>query len=155
MFPFAGKGSLIRPEEVSDLARRFRSDREAYEWVRDSIEYRPELRTDIWQSPRVTLELGTADCEDAAILCASILEARGTRARLNYGVAGPPSAAAPMFHVWCEAGKDWHVYDPALALEFPRPELPLRGYFEILHIYPDREVPAPIDNLFCLAEELF
>jgi len=146
LLPFAGKGSLIRPWEVSDLARRFRSAREAYEWVRNNIRYRPELRTDVWQPPGLTLELGDGDCEDQAVLLASILEAMGTRARLNYGVA------LGVFHVWSEAGPLWRVYDPAMGQEFPRSELPLRGYLELVHIYRDREVPAPIDNLFSLAE---
>jgi hypothetical protein len=57
---------------------------EAYEWVRSHIEYQLELSgQDYWQSANETLTWGKGDCEDHAILIASIIGELGGQARVN------------------------------------------------------------------------
>lgn len=56
---------------------------EAYEWVRNNIAYKSDGDVDYWQSAEETLELRTGDCEDQAILLASIIGALGGNARVN------------------------------------------------------------------------
>ncbi len=55
----------------------------AYDWVRDNIEYVADNGGDRWQSAGETLELGTGDCEDQAIIIASIVTGLGGNARVN------------------------------------------------------------------------
>lgn len=76
--------------EVADAVREARPGEysilqvaEAYEWVRANIEYDLDGTVDYWQSTSETLELGTGDCEDHAILMASIIGALGGYARVN------------------------------------------------------------------------
>jgi hypothetical protein len=54
----------------------------AYDWVHENIQYLDDP-TDIWQSTSETLALKTGDCEDQAILVASIITAMGGTARVN------------------------------------------------------------------------
>ncbi|MCG7844229.1 MAG: transglutaminase family protein [Methanomassiliicoccales archaeon] len=54
----------------------------AYELVRTSILY-AEDEDNHWQSAAETIELGTGDCEDQAILLASLLTAMGGDCRVN------------------------------------------------------------------------
>ena len=57
---------------------------QAYEWVRGHIEYKEEPPgQDYWQSANETLTWGTGDCEDQAILVASIIGELGGQARVN------------------------------------------------------------------------
>lgn len=56
---------------------------ETYRWVRANIEYLIDANGDYWQSAKETLSLGTGDCEDHAILMASIIGALGGNARVN------------------------------------------------------------------------
>jgi hypothetical protein len=55
---------------------------EGYEWVRRNIEYVAD-EEDYWQSANETLSLGTGDCEDQAILLASLIGELGGNARVN------------------------------------------------------------------------
>ena len=54
----------------------------AYEWVEGNIEYVLDVG-DYWQSAEETLLRGYGDCEDQAILLASIVTALGGTARVN------------------------------------------------------------------------
>ncbi len=54
----------------------------AYEWVRRNIQYVADPQ-DYWQGANETLSLGTGDCEDQAILLASLIGELGGNARLN------------------------------------------------------------------------
>ena len=65
---------------------------EAYELVRSDISYLID-EDNHWQSPSETLELGTGDCEDHAILLASLLTALGGNCRVNL-IAGHAFASA-------------------------------------------------------------
>ena len=57
---------------------------QAYEWVRANIEYKEEpTGQDNWQSANETLTWGTGDCEDHAILVASLIGELGGQARVN------------------------------------------------------------------------
>jgi len=55
---------------------------DAYEWCRRNVEYKEDAG-DYWQSANETLTLRTGDCEDFAILLASMVDALGGNARLN------------------------------------------------------------------------
>ncbi len=58
------------------------------DWIHDNIEYERDpqgfITDDRWQMPGETLRLGTGDCEDMAILGASVMSALGYRAVLIY-----------------------------------------------------------------------
>ncbi|NLI73673.1 MAG: transglutaminase domain-containing protein [Euryarchaeota archaeon] len=57
---------------------------EVFEWIRSNIPYVEEPpNEDYWQSAEETLKLRTGDCEDHAILMASIIGALGGNARVN------------------------------------------------------------------------
>lgn len=56
---------------------------EAYEWVRKNITYRQDVGSDHWQSASETLSKMSGDCEDHAILLASMIGALGGNARVN------------------------------------------------------------------------
>jgi hypothetical protein len=56
---------------------------QAYEWVYSNIKYAEDSDGDYWQSTTETLSLGEGDCEDHAILMASIIGALGGNARVN------------------------------------------------------------------------
>ena len=55
---------------------------QGYEWVRRNIEYVADAE-DYWQSANQTLSKGTGDCEDQAILLASLIGELGGNARVN------------------------------------------------------------------------
>ncbi|HEX2924508.1 MAG TPA: hypothetical protein VHS28_10855 [Chloroflexota bacterium] len=55
----------------------------AYEWEIRNIAYKLDSSGDYWQSASETLELRTGDCEDHAILIASIIGGLGGNARVN------------------------------------------------------------------------
>lgn len=58
------------------------------EWIHGNIDYESDppgfITDDRWQMPGETLRLGTGDCEDMAILGASVMSALGYRAVLIY-----------------------------------------------------------------------
>jgi len=56
---------------------------QAFEWVYSNIEYETDAGIDYWQSTDETLARRTGDCEDQAILLASIINALGGNARVN------------------------------------------------------------------------
>ncbi len=56
---------------------------EAYAWVKQNVNYLTDQSGDYWQSAKETLDLRTGDCEDHAILMASIIGALGGSARVN------------------------------------------------------------------------
>ena len=56
---------------------------EAFDWIRSHITYKSDDGGDYWQSASETLQKGTGDCEDQAILLASIITALGGNARIN------------------------------------------------------------------------
>jgi transglutaminase-like putative cysteine protease len=55
---------------------------DAFDWVRDHIVYTDDP-TDYWQSASETLSWRTGDCEDYAILLASMIDQMGGNARVN------------------------------------------------------------------------
>lgn len=59
-------------------------------WVRDHIRYTHDIRgVETLQTPKATLRLGQGDCDDQAVLLASMLESVGARTRFEaLGVRG-------------------------------------------------------------------
>jgi transglutaminase-like putative cysteine protease len=55
---------------------------DAFDWVRDHIAYADDPQ-DYWQSSTETMAWRTGDCEDQAILMASIIDQMGGNARVN------------------------------------------------------------------------
>ena len=53
-------------------------------WVSDNIPYKSDV-IDYWQAPEETLKLHTGDCEDHAILTASLLKAHGYKVVVRTG----------------------------------------------------------------------
>ena len=54
-----------------------------FDYVSNNIEYVPDPKeVEVWQAPNETLKLGTGDCEDYAILMASLIEASGGNSRI-------------------------------------------------------------------------
>lgn len=50
---------------------------ELNKWVNNEITYTHDIPKDFWQSPQQTLETGTGDCEDLAILKYQLLQQMG------------------------------------------------------------------------------
>jgi hypothetical protein len=85
--------SLVSYEAAEGMADAVRTERpgnysilqvvEAFEQVRAAIDYKDDGNVDHWQDAAETLELGTGDCEDHAILMASVIGALGGNARVN------------------------------------------------------------------------
>lgn len=84
--------SLINTTVVSSIVKDVQSEEggsfnilqiaAAYGWIRDNIAY-VEGTNGTWQSASQTLQYGTGNCIDQAILMASIIEALGGTARVN------------------------------------------------------------------------
>jgi transglutaminase-like putative cysteine protease len=55
---------------------------EAYQWVHSNVEYVADA-SDYWQSAEETMSSLTGDCEDQAILMATLIKGLGGNARLN------------------------------------------------------------------------
>lgn len=55
----------------------------AFDWVRSEVAYEADVGGDYWQSAEETLTRRAGDCEDQAILIASIVGALGGNARVN------------------------------------------------------------------------
>lgn len=73
--------SMIRSEYLGEYS--VHQIAAAYDWVRENIEYVSDNGGDYWQSVEETLEARGGDCEDHAILMASIVKALGGNARVN------------------------------------------------------------------------
>ena len=58
---------------LPEVVPRFTTPEEVMEFVYENVEYANDSM-DEWQTPKETMELGTGDCEDYAILMISILE---------------------------------------------------------------------------------
>jgi len=69
---------------VKDCANRDRvcQVRELHAFVRDRIKYLPDVRdVETIQTPDYTLRMGSADCDDASVLMASLVESVGFQSR--------------------------------------------------------------------------
>ena len=144
-----GKNRLIQPDDPS-VARLtpfllrdtpIETAKAACEWVHRTIAYKPELRTDIWQPPSITL-LGTGDCEDMSLLLASILLKMKIPVKLTYGLLeGRP-------HVWVETipeGK--YVFEPTSGEIIPWEKRFDEGYLELAYISPTSIYPQPANPI--------
>ncbi|MDG6221459.1 MAG: transglutaminase domain-containing protein, partial [Candidatus Thermoplasmatota archaeon] len=81
----------------------------AFHHVRNNIAYELELPgEDWWQSPQETIMLGKGDCEDHALLLASILKGLGGTVNINI-IAGHAFASVYLGATEEEAMKNWDV----------------------------------------------
>lgn len=109
---------LIRPWEVAHLfqpyfgpPRRFTAAEEIAEWMRKKLArgelfYMPDPEDcDRWCSPAVTLRLRGGDCDDLAILIASMLKLQGVETSFAAGWSGNEG------HAWVEG---WDKRGPFL-----------------------------------------
>jgi hypothetical protein len=55
----------------------------AYQWMKDNIDYQVDGSVDHWNSANETMALRVGDCDDQAVLMASIIGALGGTARIN------------------------------------------------------------------------
>lgn len=110
----------VEPDEiVYELARTIRDPVKAYYFVRDRIEYKSDP-LDHWQTPRETLESMRGDCEDKAILLASILIAFGYDAwiriaDINISSIAKHHRSGRIHHAWVilRNGVEWIELDPS------------------------------------------
>lgn len=86
--------------------------RSAYYWVSENIQYRFDNQTwgvqEYWQLPSTTIKLGTGDCEDQALLLASLLRALKLprdNVRLVVGSTGRGT-----YHAWVEIKLPLPIY---------------------------------------------
>ncbi len=86
--------------------------RSAYYWVSENIQYRFDNQTwgvqEYWQLPSTTIKLGTGDCEDQALLLASLLRALKLprdNVRLLVGSTGRGT-----YHAWVEIKLPLPIY---------------------------------------------
>jgi predicted transglutaminase-like cysteine proteinase len=83
--------------------------------INQAILYKAELfKSDVWQSPARTIEIGSGDCEDFAILkYASLLKAGMNEAELAICVGQIKSIAGNRDHAWLgvNQGGVWRVLD--------------------------------------------
>lgn len=112
---------FIKPddEKVKLLAESINTDDPVviYEFVRDKIKYvedytTHEFRFEYWQFPEETINLGTGDCEDQAILLCTLLRAEGYSSedvKVAFGLTSGTNG-----HAWVELfyDGDWVVFDP-------------------------------------------
>ncbi len=85
--------SRVNFEAVRDIVREVQTKQpgeysisqiiQAYIWVRQNIEYKTDDNGDYWQSAQETLDRRSGDCEDQAILLASIITTMGGSTRIN------------------------------------------------------------------------
>ncbi|MBC7108768.1 MAG: transglutaminase domain-containing protein [Methanomassiliicoccales archaeon] len=85
--------SLVNVSAVESVVEEIRTSQpgnystlqiaEAFDWVRSHITYKSDDGGDYWQSANETLQKRTGDCEDQAILLASIITALGGNARVS------------------------------------------------------------------------
>lgn len=87
-------------------------------WVRCNIRYtRDPVNAEQLKTPAAILETGTGDCDEMAILIATLVGVLGGRVRFVAGAFRLTALGEPEFsHVWCEAfepaSKAWVVLDP-------------------------------------------
>lgn len=87
-------------------------------YVRKNIKYIRDPRTiEQIKTPLATIETGNGDCDDIAVLIASLISVIGGKVRFVAGAFKIDSSGNPMpSHVWCEAydplSNNWIVLDP-------------------------------------------
>jgi hypothetical protein len=90
------------------------------EWVATRISYRRDYDvhkvSDYWQFPLETLERGTGDCEDVALLLCSLLRASGVPADQVYVAIGCPPGTKTYHAYLCERYSKgiWSMVEPQL-----------------------------------------
>ncbi len=110
---------LLTPDKVVEQAKRLRTPEKAYYFVRDKIKYE-EDPFDVWKDAYTTLKEGSGDCDDRAILLASLLIAMGYDAWVRIGNVTAFEYAkhirkGTFDHAWVmlRNGTDWIQLDPS------------------------------------------
>jgi len=113
-FPDAQLSSIIEKQMPAGLS----SDRRATwaeEWVTSRIRYKPDAQ-EFWMSPAETLFAACGDCEDIAILLASLLLNTGVEAHRVKVAAGTVNYGNNTYpHTWALYYRDsgsWVALDP-------------------------------------------
>jgi len=86
-------------------------------WVRRHIRYsRDPVTVEQVKTPQATLETGTGDCDDLAVLLAALVGQIGGQSRFVAGAFKRHRGHAVLSHVWCEAFEPtcgaWIALDP-------------------------------------------
>jgi len=78
-------GCMLEPD-IREINMSFSSMEEVYAYVTENVRYKSDLavhgQEEYWQAPLETLERGTGDCEDFAILVGYFLEKMGYSVRV-------------------------------------------------------------------------
>lgn len=141
---------LIRPEEMAHLIvrrrRTWRSMRQSFvaaaaAWLRHQLDSGklqyfsdPDDAYDYWCSPAETMARGGGDCDDLAILTASLLRAGGIDARVVLGDIDDGFTTGG--HAWVEGWDHlgWFLFE-ATSGEFVRRERPV-DYIPAIELAP-------------------
>lgn len=106
----AGVGAVARQILIAGGVRDARAQKQLailliQNFVRDHIVYVPDPRdVEMLQTPPRTLQIGTGDCDDKAILVATMLETLGFSTRFM-AVGGTGAEWADGGDEWCGSGK--------------------------------------------------
>jgi hypothetical protein len=91
-----------------------------FDWIKSNIEFRGEYQETL-QSPEATINLGAGDCDDQAVLAASMLNSLGYETRFRVvALHGSPDEYS---HVYVEVRDkttgDWIPLDPTVEQSYP------------------------------------
>ena len=92
---------------VESIARSLGSPQRIFSWIRNNIRYKNEL-IEHWQRPDETIIKGTGDCEDFAILFASMCKAIGRKV----AIVGIDTVRGWHMFDLLKEGNDWIIVDP-------------------------------------------
>lgn len=104
---------LLKPDEsVRSVAEKLGTLENIYYFVRNRIEYIDEP-IDKWNKPSKTLERGCGDCDDMALLLASMLLSVGYDAWVRIATIKTDNSIMDHAYVIVRVGIDWIELDPA------------------------------------------
>ena len=124
--------NLIKDMKINNLNNDQKAEH-IQQWVMKHIKYDHDQsvhgHNEVWQFPFETLHMGTGDCEDGAILMASMMLAAGIpafRVRVAGGLVKVDSKTAPTGgHGWCcylrESDNKWIALDWCYLPQFKLP----------------------------------
>ncbi len=107
--PSYNPSDYIRPwdSSVQKVASENKGAKALYEWVGRNIRYESDEKVwdtgDYWQLPNTTIRLGTGDCEDQAILLASLLSTEYSKNDVRFVFGKLESfGGQSCYHAWVE-----------------------------------------------------
>lgn len=99
-----------------DLPENVTSLKSAYTWIGNNIKYRSDNDAhgcDYWQSPESTLECGTGDCDDFAILFAAFADKLGYDSEIAVVYYNNDKSTG---HALTKLGDNYYDSEPTLTL---------------------------------------